>query len=377
MDEGKIDPSSPYYLGAGDQPGNWITHVVLKGEKNYLACSREITLSLGSHRKFVFVDGTITKPTEKKKHLDSVTVNSMLVAWIMRTTYEKVASTVPYFDEAKKLWDYLSKRYRKANGPRLQQLRAVITACKQTKGMSLEEYYATLMGLFDDLNQLKPPHGCECGQCTCDIAGKYGLDKEEERLHQFLIGMDDDLYAVMRSNLLSQQPLSGLEHVYETLLQEENSRGIARSTIESTYDTAHMFAVHADREKALDRRDKTKLHCSHFQKNGHDNSSCFKLHGYPDWWPDKSHVGKPPSSRAAVPTERTRSLVRANAVGTGSGQVGSTATSSSSPDVGTGTVQVSSADLKPEHIQALLNMVNHSPQDKMIGPTFGEPDWSR
>uniref|UniRef100_A0A803LHY3 Retrotransposon Copia-like N-terminal domain-containing protein n=1 Tax=Chenopodium quinoa TaxID=63459 RepID=A0A803LHY3_CHEQI len=68
-DEGKLDPSSPFYLGAGDQPGNLITHVVLKPD-NYLAWSRAITLSLKSRRKYGFIDGTISKPPEKKKLLD-------------------------------------------------------------------------------------------------------------------------------------------------------------------------------------------------------------------------------------------------------------------------------------------------------------------
>ena len=89
--EGKIDPSSPFYLGAGDQPGNLITHVVLKGD-NYLAWSRAITLSLKSRRKLGFVDGTISKPSEKKKLIDWETVNSMLVSWLLRFIDSKLAS---------------------------------------------------------------------------------------------------------------------------------------------------------------------------------------------------------------------------------------------------------------------------------------------
>lgn len=202
-DEEKIAMSSPFYLGAGDQPGNLITHVVLKGD-NYLGWSRAITLSLRSRRKFGFVDGTITKPTEKKKILDWETVNSMLVSWILRSMDPKLAASMPYFDEAKRLWDYLEKQFCISNGPRLRQLRSKITDCKQTKGMTVEDYYNTLMALFDDLTRFKPPHGCECGLCTCNVAGKYAADREEEILHQFLIGIDDDVYAAVRTNLLSQ-----------------------------------------------------------------------------------------------------------------------------------------------------------------------------
>lgn len=198
-EEGKIDVSSPYYLGAGDQPGNLITHVILKGD-NQLNWSRAITLSFKSRQKFGFVDGTITKPTESKKLLDWETNNSMLVSWILRTIDPEVAASVPYMEEAKKLWDYLEKRFCVSTGPRIQQLRAKIVGCKQTKHMSVEDYYNTLMGLFDDLNQLKPPHGSECEKCTCNLAEKYAKDKEDEKLHQFQIAVDDELYTTVRTN---------------------------------------------------------------------------------------------------------------------------------------------------------------------------------
>uniref|UniRef100_A0A803L7K6 Uncharacterized protein n=1 Tax=Chenopodium quinoa TaxID=63459 RepID=A0A803L7K6_CHEQI len=74
-----------------------------------------------------FVDGTISKPTEKKKMLDCETVNSMLVFWILKAIEPKLAASIPYFEEAKKLWVYLEKRFCEANGPRLQQLHVVIT----------------------------------------------------------------------------------------------------------------------------------------------------------------------------------------------------------------------------------------------------------
>ena len=49
-EEHKLDPASPFYLRSGDQPGNLITHVILKGD-NYLAWARAITLSLKARQK--------------------------------------------------------------------------------------------------------------------------------------------------------------------------------------------------------------------------------------------------------------------------------------------------------------------------------------
>ncbi|KAL2898570.1 Retrovirus-related Pol polyprotein from transposon TNT 1-94 [Bienertia sinuspersici] len=279
----KLYPSSPFYLGSGDQPGNLISYVILKGD-NYLAWSHATTLSLKSRRKFGFVDGTISKPTEKKKMLDWETVNSMLVSYILRATDPKLAASFPYFDEARKLWEYLETRFCEASGPRLQQLRAAITGCEQTKGMSVEEYFTTLMVLYDDLNRLKPPRGCECGKCECNLAALFAMDRDEERLHQFLIGNDDTKYAQVHTNLLSQQPPVTLDRAYQAFLQEERSRAIAAA--KPPLPEAHVFALPNDHKPSV-RIDKSMLFCIHCKRSGHHNSGCFLLHGYLDWWVEK------------------------------------------------------------------------------------------
>ncbi|KAL2943038.1 Glycine--tRNA ligase beta subunit, partial [Bienertia sinuspersici] len=158
--EGKLDPSSPYYLSSGDQPGNVITHVVLKGD-NYVVRARVLTPEV----------------------------------------------YLPFFDEAKKLWDFLKRNFCLASGLRIQKLRADITDSKQHKNMSIDDYYNLLMDLWDDLDRLKPLHACVCGLCTCNVSGKFAVDRDEEKLHKFYIGIDDDLYATVRTNLLSQNHL--------------------------------------------------------------------------------------------------------------------------------------------------------------------------
>lgn len=100
-------------------------------------------------------------------------------------------------------------KYRVTNGPRLQQLRSAIADCKQTKTMTVEDYYSKLVGLYDDLLQLKPLRIriCECGLCTCELSRHTVADQDEEILHQFLIGIDDEQYSVVRSNILWFDPI--------------------------------------------------------------------------------------------------------------------------------------------------------------------------
>ena len=310
-----IDITSPFYLGSGDQPGNFISHIILKGD-NYLSWSRAITLSLKSRRKFGFVDGSIVKPTAAHDILDWDTVNSMIVSWINRTLDPKIISSIPFHDTARALWLYLEKRYCVANGPRIQQLRAQITDCRQLKSMTIEDYYTKLMGLYDELDRLKPIPHCSCGLCTCGVVNKFRQDRDEEILHQFYIGIDDDIYGTVRTNLLSQMPSPDIDRAYQTFLQEERSRSIART--KSTDIETHVFAlsnVHSRSRSRPPVLDKSALLCSYCKKRGHERGTCFELHGKPSWWHER--YGNAKSAAALVPRTRGAQPTAVSSLGGG------------------------------------------------------------
>lgn len=343
--EGNIDPSSPYYLGSGDQPGALITHVSLKGD-NYLAWSR----ALKSRRKFVFIDGTITKPKDKKMLLEWKTVNFMIVSWMLRSMEPKISAVMPYHEHAKQLWDAVAKKYRVTNGPRLQQLRSAITDCKQTKSMTMEDYYSKLIGLYDDLFQLKPLRVCECGLCTCDLARHAAADRDEEILHQFLIGVDDVEYSVVRSNLLSRDPMPTLDEAYLALVQEERSKGIARAkAVKEMVPHQGIYAIRSTSRSSsrMDKPDKSNLVYTHCNQNGHDHNTCFKLHGYPDWYEEmRARRAKLGSSSRTAPsshnsTVRPTTTVKANAIS-------STMNSAPSSVVPVSSEPATLSDLKPD-----------------------------
>ena len=105
----------------------------------------------------------------------------------------KFAALISFHDEAFRLWDYLDRRsvFFVANGPYHQHI-----------WVSIEEHYTSLMGLYHELDRLKPLHGCVCNQCTCVVAGKFAAYKEEDqKIHHFLVGLDDDLYATTHSTI--------------------------------------------------------------------------------------------------------------------------------------------------------------------------------
>ncbi|GKC59253.1 hypothetical protein Tco_1086851, partial [Tanacetum coccineum] len=87
-----------------------------------------------------------------------------------------------------------------------QQLKFELAGYRQ-EGLSIVSYYGKLKVIWDELINYEQFPLCKCGKCVCDIAGKLEKKREEERVHQFFMGLEDKTYGQTRSNLLTMDPL--------------------------------------------------------------------------------------------------------------------------------------------------------------------------
>lgn len=53
-------------------------------------------------------------------------------------------------------------------------------------------------------------------------------EREEDKLHQFLMGLDESLFGAVKSSLLSRDPLSSLDEAYQVVTQDEESKRATR-----------------------------------------------------------------------------------------------------------------------------------------------------
>jgi len=134
--------------------------------------------------------------------------------------------------------------------------------------------------LWDELANYDQLPTCKCEGCTCDLGSILDKKQEEERVHTFLMGLDDTVYDIVCSNILPHDPLPNLNKVYSILIQEERVQTMA---YEKEDRGEVMTFVVCGR---MDGKDKTMI-CSHCKRSGHDANSCFALIGYPEWWGDR------------------------------------------------------------------------------------------
>ncbi|VFQ73703.1 unnamed protein product [Cuscuta campestris] len=125
-------------------------------------------------------------------------------------------------------------------------------------------------------------------RCAEDIT-IYSNLVQKNRLYQFLAGINDGLYKERR-DLLNQDPLPTVEQAYTQIRREVIKRGImgADSPLgNSPSEIGSSLATKGRPENPRARKDsKTNFICTHCGGTRHTKEGCFKIIGYPEWWPE-------------------------------------------------------------------------------------------
>lgn len=117
----------------------------------------------------------------------------------------------------------------------------------------------------------------------------YNRLTQQNRLYQFLAGLDDSLDKDWR-DLLNLDTLPTVEVAYATIRREISGRGIMRSDKPSSDSESSRigsgFITKRRAEKPNFRRenDRANLRYTHCGGARHTKEGCFKLIGYPEWW---------------------------------------------------------------------------------------------
>lgn len=206
--------------------------------------------ALRAKKKLGFIDGTLQKPTDESPEIeDWWMVNSMSVAWVFNTIEPSLPLTVTYMENVQDLWEDLRQHFSIGNEPRVHQLKMDLAACKQ-HGQTVVTYYGQLKKMRDELANYEPLPVCGCGGCKCNITAALEKKREDERIHQFMMRLDDGVFGTASSNILSTEPLPNLNRVYAMIIQEERHRTIA-GTKDERSDAVGFFTQGGTGPKAL------------------------------------------------------------------------------------------------------------------------------
>ncbi|XP_057249216.1 uncharacterized protein LOC130590683 [Beta vulgaris subsp. vulgaris] len=261
MTNTKIEPGSSLYLHPSEG-----THTIsvekLEGPSNYRSWKRSFEISLASKRKLGFVTGG-----EKKDSTDEVkseaweTCNNMVISWILTSVSESIKKSVMFVTNAAEIWRQLERRFSVANGARKYKLHKAVYETKQ-QGRGVAEYYTEIKSIWEELDALRDyPAVTKLEPEVVAYIGAVQKEEEEERLFQFLNGLDE-CFGTQRSHILMMTPLPNVETVCGMVQQEESQRD-AFSSIKQENE---VFAMYSKR---------SEMNCSNCGKVGHGADKCW------------------------------------------------------------------------------------------------------
>lgn len=137
---------------------------------------------------------------------------------------------------------------------------------------------------------------CKCGGCTCNIAADLEKKRDEDKVHQFLLGLDEDVCVrscSVRASIISTDPMPSMNQVYSKIKSVERVNTVIRGREQRGAKTA--FDV---KKRIWKRREKQVLYG--VQKE------------YPEWWGEQKRQAGRGGGRGG--RGRGGMTMRANAV---------------------------------------------------------------
>ncbi|GJV47744.1 hypothetical protein Tco_1437956 [Tanacetum coccineum] len=127
------------------------------------------------------------------------------------------------------------------------------------------------------------------------------------KLMQYLMGLDD-CYQLVRSSLLTRDPLPEVKDAYNVVLRVDSHRGVPESSsvVESKPNATFFVAKTFNNNRRqfnnnnftrgstsnVNKEPNLNLNCKHYVKVGHTIDRCFKIIGFPQGFKRNPNVGK-------------------------------------------------------------------------------------
>ncbi|GKC90760.1 cysteine-rich receptor-like protein kinase 8 [Tanacetum coccineum] len=262
---------NPLFLHPSDGPGSLCVQEKLTGSQNYRSWKRAFEIGLSTKRKLGFIKGTVPRSTTDANLAEQwETCNNMVISWIMSSVCESIAKSVMFVGTAYEIWQQLEKRFALSNGSRKYKLNRETYDIVQ-QGQSISDYYTRMKCVWEELDSMNElPRIANVTPEITAFLNAIHTQKEEQRLFQFLNGLDDH-FGAQRSQLLLSTPLPSVETACSLLQQEESQRDVFSSSSSGVDSTA------------LYSKSDTKEKCGICGYKWHPPDKCWEKVGYPAW----------------------------------------------------------------------------------------------
>ncbi|KAB5519000.1 hypothetical protein DKX38_023319 [Salix brachista] len=246
---------------------------------NFSLWSQVVTMFVAGRGRMGYLNGTTPQPAVTSATYSKWIMEDAIVkGWLIGAMEANVMTLFIRLPTAKNVWDAMSKTYYEgADKSILYDLSRKAMTTKQA-GRSVAAYYSDLQIIWQELDHRRPIPFTQA-----DVINTRMTEIGEDRVYLFLAGLDD-VYDSIRGDILRTDPLPGPDVAFSTVRREE----LRRHTMMNQSDTSQMaMAVKKVGNHPITSSSLMPVGgpCTHCGSTKHVAETCFKKHGYPDWWP--------------------------------------------------------------------------------------------
>ncbi|XP_009600622.1 uncharacterized protein [Nicotiana tomentosiformis] len=147
-----------------------------------------MTVSLSARNKIAFIDGIYPRPAANSpecKQWDRV--NNMVISWLTSSLSPEIAESVHYSKTAESIWNQLNNKYGAVNRTKIFEIKKELASVCQGS-LDIASYFNKLEKLWDKLGIISSNHA---KTCTCAAKAGLQIEEEENRVHQFFMGLNE------------------------------------------------------------------------------------------------------------------------------------------------------------------------------------------
>jgi len=264
-----MDSSNPYYIHPSDHPGHLLVPTKLNGT-NYPSWSISMIHALTAKNKIGFINGSIKVPSKVDQSAEYALwnrCNNMILSWLTHSVEPDLAKGVIHAKTAHQVWEDFKDQFSQKNAPAVYRIQKSLASLSQGT-MTASTYFTKIKGLWDELETYRTLP-------TCNQMKAHDEQREEDRLMQFLMGLNDT-YSTVRTNILMMSPLPNVRQAYSLVIQDETQRHMTSETTEN-FSIAAAINSHPN---SLSKKFMKNKHCEHCNRDGHtiDNCRTLKFH---------------------------------------------------------------------------------------------------
>lgn len=142
----------------------------------------------------------------------------------------------------------LKKRFSVGNKVWIHQIKAQLAQCRQ-EGQTVLEYYGRLCALWEEFAVYRP-----LPVCTCGAANELIKERDDDKVHQFIMGLDDSRFGSLCTALIGMDPLPSIGEVYSKVIWKEQRLGVSRGREMVQQDAVGFVARQADASSHGDKQ---------------------------------------------------------------------------------------------------------------------------